>query len=330
MMRRRRYVVRLTIQILCVQCMALGAAAVLAWLLGRLLSDRWAFSQWLLWIPTAAMLPAVLLGIFGALAPGRKVRLKRRRLRIWALCAICIAGYFSFIEHRLFRGAPPAQGELTIAHWNMTHWRTEADRLRVLDLLCDITILVDAWGLRRDPDLLDSLPEDQTAFYVRRFMIITNQPIIEARPLIAHDAADVALLRLDCTETLGRELVVYAVDLPSDPKLPRARTARQLRDLIAEADGPPPDVVVGDFNMTRNGAALGFAFPSLHHAFDDGGHGYTASYHRVFPLYHIDHILLNDSLRAVRYDLINPNLGRHCIQKAWISNESGATPAGDR
>ena len=322
-MRRRRYLIRLTIQILCVQCMLLSAVVVVAWLFGRLLSDRWAFSQWLLWIPTPAMLPAVFLGMLGALAPGRKGRLKRRRLRAWVLCALVIACYFGIIEHRLLRSTPDAEGDLTIVHWNMTHWRTDADRLRVLDLVCDLTILVDAWGLRGDPDLLESLPEDQEVLYIRRFMIITNQTVIEARPLVAHDMGDVTLLRLDCTATLGRELVVYAVDLPSDPKLPRAELARKMRELIEDADGPPPDLVVGDFNMTRNGAAFRTLFPALHHAFNDGGHGYGASYHRTFPLYHIDHILLNDSLRAARYDLIDPGLGRHCAQKAWIQ------PAGD-
>lgn len=323
-MRRRRYLIRLTIQILCVQGMLLGGTVVLAWLLGRMLSDRFAFSQWLLWIPTPAMLPAVLLGLLSSLPPGRKPRLKRRRLRTWALCALLIACYFALVEHRLLRGAPEVKGDLTVAHWNMTHWRTDADRLQVLDLICDLTILVDAWGLRRDPDLLEALPEDQEVLYLRRFMIITNQPVIEARPLIAHDLGDVVLLRLDCSATLGRELVVYAMDLPSDPKLPRAETAGNMRALIDEAEGPAPDLVVGDFNLTRNGAALRGLFPTLHHAFSDGGHGYGASYHRIFPLYHIDHILLNDSLRAARYDLIDPGLGRHCVQKAWIQSADGS------
>lgn len=318
-MRRRRYLVRLIIQILGVQCMLIGGVLVLAWLVGRVLSDRYLFSQWLLWIPTPAMLPAVLLGLIGSLAPGRKPRLKRRRLRVWALLALCIACYFGLIEHKLLKPAPPAEGDLTISHWNMTAWNTDDDRLQVLDWLSDLTILVDAWGLQRNTELMDTLPEDFRIIRVRRLTILTRLEVIETRPLIARDLTNVILLRLNCTESLGRELVVYVVDLPSDPKMSRMAIAADLRKLLSEVDAPRPDVVVGDFNMTRNGVAFQSIFPELHHAFVDGGHGYAASFHRLCPLYHIDHILLDDALRAGRYDLIDHDLGRHRLQKAWIS-----------
>ncbi len=44
-----------------------AAFVVAAWLLGRLVSDRYGWSQWLLWIPTPAVLvvAAIALGVAG-------------------------------------------------------------------------------------------------------------------------------------------------------------------------------------------------------------------------------------------------------------------------
>ena len=76
----------------------------------------------------------------------------------------------------------------------------------------------------------------------------------------------------------------------------------------------PPDLVVGDFNMTRGSVSLATLFPDLSNAFDKAGRGYGASFHRGLPLYHIDHTLLADTIRAVNYDLVDIGIGRHLVQ----------------
>ena len=60
----------------------------------------------------------------------------------------------------------------------------------------------------------------------------------------------------------------------------------------------------------------------MHHAYDDAGRGYGASFHRAFPLYHIDHVLLAEDMEAVSYELVNPGLGRHEVQVATIVTNS--------
>jgi len=128
----------------------------------------------------------------------------------------------------------------------------------------------------------------------------------------------VVLLRIDTTSKLGKEITIYAVDLPSEPKISRMQTAQKLRAMLNDADAPLPDLALGDFNMTRRGAALKTAFPNLVHAYDQAGSGYGATYPRKFPLFHIDHILLAQTLQAQTYQLINPQAGRHMLQIAEI------------
>jgi endonuclease/exonuclease/phosphatase family metal-dependent hydrolase len=151
-------------------------------------------------------------------------------------------------------------------------------------------------------------------------------PVLQKRWLAMEDDILIALVEIDATEPLGRPIVLYLIDLPSDPRLPRADVARKIRSFLDEVedDTPPPDAAVGDFNITRGSAALSMAMPGLHHAFNDGGHGYGASFHERLPLYHIDHILLADTLRCTRYDLIDAGLGRHRAQAAWIVSTATA------
>jgi len=160
-------------------------------------------------------------------------------------------------------------------------------------------------------------------FTLGPLMMLTELPIISRRPLVATgDGVFVLLLEVDAIAALGRPVVIYAIDMPSDPQLPRAELARRVRGLIAETNPPPPDIVIGDFNITRGSASLEMLFAgsaALRHAFDDAGHGYGATYPRRGPLWHIDHMLLGPALRAVRYDIADKGAGRHRAQVAWIT-----------
>ncbi len=58
--------VRIAATTLGVICTTVAVVGVLGWLIGRIASDRYIWSQWLLWIPTPAVLMATLLGLAGA------------------------------------------------------------------------------------------------------------------------------------------------------------------------------------------------------------------------------------------------------------------------
>ena len=67
--------------ILGITATVIATTALAAWLLGRVASDRFGWSQWLQWMPTPVLLPAVGLGVVGACQPARVPRRRRRRLR---------------------------------------------------------------------------------------------------------------------------------------------------------------------------------------------------------------------------------------------------------
>ena len=295
-----------------------------AWLTGRVVSDRYLWSQWLLWIPTPAALLAACLGLlWAAWSAGRRRRRRGRPRVLWLGVTLLLAGHFAFIEHHLL-SFPPANPEgLKLVHWNLGKARQEPEgpfAQRIVSLEGDVTILTHAIRVPRTETIRNWLGEDRRPVRLGRFVVLTRLPILQVRWLAIDDDIYIALVEIDTSEELGRPIVVYIVDLPSGPRLPRTAIARRVRAFLAETedDTPPPDVVVGDFNMTRGSAALSMAMPGLRHAFDDAGHGYGASFHQALPLYHIDHILLAPTVRCTRYDLVDPGLGRHRAQAAWI------------
>ena len=186
-MRKRRFIIRLTLQVLGAQCMMIGGLAVLLWLLGRVLSDRSAFSQWLLWIPTLAMAPAVALGLICSLAPVRKPVLQRRRFWVWAIAALGIAAFFCFVEHRLLTPAPAAGRGLSIAGWTMTFHPANEQRPevadRVVEHLGDLAIITEGWFLHQNNLLRSRLSDDVLLHRVHPFTIVSRLPLIESRPI---------------------------------------------------------------------------------------------------------------------------------------------------
>jgi endonuclease/exonuclease/phosphatase family metal-dependent hydrolase len=192
---------------------------------------------------------------------------------------------------------------------------------RLIDAGADLTILSSAlpW-----PDVEGLEQERGIKVQVTGpFMMMTRLPILEARPLVVNDDAEIylAVFRLDATAELGRPITVYAVDLPSDPNRPRFEIARTARRMLGGAAPPPPDLVVGDFNMTRGSASVKALFPGLTHAYDQAGRGYGATFRRGFPLYHLDHTLLSGAVTATDYTLVDLGSGRHLGQ--WVELAPG-------
>jgi hypothetical protein len=136
---------------------------------------------------------------------------------------------------------------------------------------------------------------------------------------------------IDATSILGRPIVVWGLDFPSDLRrwrygLMRDGAARlsALRQPVATGDPPhpvfpAPDIIAGDFNTPRGSASLGLIAPGFTHAFRQGGFGYAASWPRRSPLVHIDHVFVGPSLRAVRYRVIDPGIAEHLVQTADIT-----------
>lgn len=299
------------------------AFMIAAWVVGRLASDRWFWSQWLLWIPTLAALTVAAVGLLLSLRPAPNATWRRRRIAVWSMIVVFIAGYFALIENHLLRQSSRATGGLHVVHWNMSDYKPPPviDRYvdSVMNLGGDVIILTAAGRVEADSRLRAWLgPEVQIASSYP-FTVLSRFPIRSLHPLVRNEKLAIEVAEIDASAELGREIVLYLVDLPSEPRLPRAQTARMLRRLIDESGAPAPDLVVGDFNMTRDSAASRLLFPGLRNAYDEAGADYAASFRRDWPLYHIDHMLLGPDLRALRYELIDPGVSRHRAQAAWIA-----------
>lgn len=337
---RIRRIMRMVVFTLSTAAAWLAAVCLLAWLTGRIVSDRYLWSQFLLWIPTPVAIGVAALGLTASLRRGKNGTTKRWRRIRWLTVIATLMIYFGFVEHRMLRTPPAAHTGLHIVHWNA--WpdqRESTDKFLdgVLALDPDILILSNAWGFPWWQQSRDWVQQQGGVVRsMRPFAIISRVPLITARHLVSADEITITLLEFDTTDQLGRTLTMYAVDMPSDLKLVRLDVARQARRLLDEAeqpdedDGDPaqspgdsvarlsPDLVVGDFNITRNSAAMRTMFPDMRHAFHEAGHGYGASFFRIFPLYHVDHTLLGDSVRATRYDIIDPGVSRHRVQSVRI------------
>jgi hypothetical protein len=289
-------------------CTTLALAVLAAWLLGRVCSDRWTWSQWLLWIPTPGALLAVGLGLLAA---------RNRRALVWAAAALAVLVYFWAVEHRFHRVRARGQPALRLLHATERPIGREArDRFvdRLAEIGADTFVLSTPLG-RHDVKRFESHGTDHRRIItIWPFTLLTRLTVVEARPLVARDGTYIAMFRLDAGEQLGGTVTLYAVDLPSDPKLSRFAIARTTRRLLEGSSAPPPDIVVGDFNVTRGSAALKTLFPGFSHAWDQAGRGYGATFHRAVPLYHIDHTLLADTVRARDYALIDLEAGRHLAQ----------------
>jgi len=156
-----------------------------------------------------------------------------------------------------------------------------------------------------------------------------------------HDVGQAMLLRLDTTEKLGRPITVWIIDLPSDWDIPRQRMMTEAAAAIKRFRGPAyrrtedgldaidstfgpshplmqPDIAAGDFNTPRGSRSIATLLPNMHHAHTDAGWGPDMTYPRRPALLAIDHVFLAPSLRATRYSVRDPGVGKHRLQVAEV------------
>ncbi|MGI9014773.1 MAG: hypothetical protein ACR2GY_11080 [Phycisphaerales bacterium] len=323
-MKCRCSIVTIGLRILAGLVACAGAVVIVAWIIGRIWTDTSTWTQWLWWIPTPATSAAALLSAVAVRLGFAKTKRRTILCGVFACGLLFGAVWFSFVDHRLFASVDPhttSRASLRIVHWNISSplRGEEDDFVAGFDALeGDVFLLTSPSGTAR----LSKRVREEGWFEQRLniFSIVTRKPIIGSRVLVSDASIRIVLIEVDTIEQLGRTLIVYAVDLPSELDRPRMEVARQVHEMLVYADGPPADVIVGDCNIPRGSASLEVAFPGYLHAYDIAGHGYGATFRRDLPLYHIDHIfvLQQGDLIVERYDILRPTLGRHLIQAATI------------
>ena len=293
----------------------------LLWCIGALLSDRWTWSQWLAWIPTFFVI------LFFALAGTLCFVDKKKALgSLFFGGTISLLVYFCCVEHQLHK-SNEQEGAIKIVGWTMSHPKgmVAAESAEcIVQLNGDITLLTHGWKVRGEQVLRDWLGTTGRKVINSQFTLLTKFAPLQVQTLIASNGIYISSFTLDTSAELNKNLVLWAVDFPSSLVLPKMEIAHRMRRLLQTIEAPPPDIVLGDFNMTRNSVAIETMFPTLKDAVTDSGIGVLASYPMKFPLFHIDHILINDTIRPTYYELFNPHIGRHRIQV--MEFENGSTP----
>lgn len=310
-----------------------AAAGWIAWSIGEVLTDRTSWSQWLHWIPA----PVGIAGAIVMLATGW-FAVRRRPLatavRATAGLAVIVSlARFAFVHHRLIVSAPDAPPGLRIMHWTIGEGATvDWDALSAVMIArdADLTIMQDASRVRPVPAVRDW--KESTGAQLRRiasFTIYSRLRFLDTRTVARDGAIIIVRIELEAPQLEGGRLIVHLVNLPSDPERPRHEIASRALELLEAARGleplSPPDLVIGDFNMHRGSASMKRLVPGMRHAYDEAGHGYAATFHERWPLWHIDHAWIGPRLRATRYDTPFDAAWRHYPQLLWVEPTNGSS-----
>lgn len=259
-----------------------------AWLLGRVVTDRWHWSQYLYWVPTAVVLVLAAALAFAswvfARAGGRNRATRRRaapRMRTAAAIALLLAaGELALVEWRAHRfllpPARPAGASVRILNWNVT--RVESPDRIAAALAAetpDVVVLVNL--IVRDRHALFTafgpplaLVQDNGFAVMSRLPVLRHGTIslgLEGLPpgrghRFPVDPGRALYFELDSTVTLGKTTIVWVLDMPSDWRLPRRELARRAAAAIAAWDGMQVDHdAVGGLSFRPGGP--GFPAPDI-------------------------------------------------------------------
>jgi hypothetical protein len=293
----------------------------------------------------------------GRRRPGSLVGRAAVVMGIWLAAAVVWVGVWELRLYRMPLQSRPVGKHLRVLHWNITAIeRNEQITGPLLKEAPDVAVLVNphssvSWN---------QIPAQVGGYQVimaggiAGIVIASKAPVVRwgmmhlgleglpprvqaglERRKIRVDPGRAMFIEIDAKASLGRNVVVWVLDMPSEPRLSRWEMAKAARSAIGGWTGaamteggavpmegvgfPAADVVVGDFNITRGAASLSVLLPGMRNAFDEGGAGYAASwprqgYRTPIPLVHIDQMFVGGDVRAARYEMVDPGFGYHGMQ----------------
>jgi endonuclease/exonuclease/phosphatase family metal-dependent hydrolase len=214
-----------------------------------------------------------------------------------------------------------SQGDLRIVHWNAAclALSVSADALdALLATDADAILVTDQCWMLAKGGAERVRARGYEVVQAGKFTAFTRIPVREARPLLASRGR--AIGRFVFVTPTG-DLVVDAVDLPSETTLPRAQLMRTLAAELAAAEPTKPDLYIGDFNITRGSASLLSLAPDHRDAFLVAGRGWGGSYPRTAPFWAIDLALVRAPWSSAEYGVIDLGTGRHRAQAVTLRRD---------
>jgi len=297
----------------------LGTAIILTfiWVLATATSDRWWWSQWILWLTSLILIPAGFCLMTSLL-------LARRRFW-WFGSGLCLLGVMVFTAERWRPWSAEQPSGLRILQWTTGPvFRDAAIAAEALTALnADISIVEGARKIASTEVFQSWAREGRVSVTTKGPLLIASKlPIVRMRTLMW--AKDTILVEL-VVATDDQHLKMLLVDLPSDPSRSRADIASTVRRTLSESTYAP-DLLLGDFNMTASSWQLRHIAPGYQPAWPIAGTGWGGTFPRQWPVYRLDHVLASAKLiDQMSIATIDPGVGRH---RAQFITLSGERPAG--
>ncbi len=280
----------------------------LAWLVGCVVNDRWAWSQWLWWIPAQVAVVASLAAL-GCSVRTARARRRRFAMSIGMVCAASVATSDSF----RFASRAVTSGSLPLVVWN-ARWPGDASHecARALASFAGHVIVVANPGRVMQHADEWTRPTD-AAVSAGQFVITGPVRVVEATPVFMGEGGHASFFRF-VHDTAG-EFALLAIDLPSDPRRPRWESLQRFaRQVGQRVDLARVDLIVGDFNTTRGSASVAAAWPEWYDAWSVAGEGGAWTWPREWPCFAIDMALCRSDVHAERCVVVDPGVGFHRMQ----------------
>jgi hypothetical protein len=293
-------------------------------LIGWIGGDIRGWSMWLSWVPAPA---AFVLAFFGLLLLGTIHGRLAAVIRCGQILLVLFFLSWTFgTDWGLFRSKPIATTDFVLVHWNAT-WPGKGMDLpmayRAIESTnADMVVVTEPGTFGWGPAGQAFVAGWPHVIRSTGLVLLSRYPLLEVVPILDSEQVSLvkARVRID-----GVERSIWIVDLPSDPRRSRKQVFKKL---LAGADAKglsAPDIVVGDFNVTRHSHALASAFPGYRNAFDESGSGWSGTYPRTWPLWQIDQVLIGPGLSARLYEVINPGTGYHRMQRVVLRQLPGGS-----
>jgi vancomycin resistance protein VanJ len=204
---------------------------------------------------------------------------RRRRLALGALATAFAFGAWQAGVSRFDR--PSSPGELRVLLWNVHHgaagWERVAAEIAARD--ADLVALVEA-----DGGAAHAPPGWAWRWIDAGLGVGVKGRIVAAEIVRLGEGSRAAVLEL---EVRGRPLRALLVDIGANPLRPRGLAFGPLDELRRRVR---PDLVLGDFNTTRDTVHFDAWRGELTHAFEAAGRGWDLTWPASFPLLSIDHV----------------------------------------
>lgn len=301
-----------------------SAAAGGAWLAAQVVADRWAWSQWIYWIPGWLAAGSALLAL--TVLRVRGTRGADRSLGAAAAWAVLVVGTIRFAKDDLGWGWPGAlpEGAVAVTHWN-ARWPGQAALESGRSLareLGDVTVISSPGSMLRGAVADAWLPAGFWRQDIGIFGVVSRWPVTRARLLGSLAVGSHGTIWLGWFEVAlpsGDRLSILTVDLPSDPLLARGEVASSLRELLAASPPPDePDVIVGDLNCTPGSVIVAELPQGPVPAPPWRCVGWLGTFPSGFPVLRIDSMRVGGRWRWARYSVADSAASPHCIQRGWL------------